>query len=105
MQSEGLSGVFSNTTVQKHQFFGTQLSLWSNSHIHTTTGKTIALTRQTFVGKIMSLIFNMGLDLINRVPEELWMEVRDVVQETGIKTIPMGKNAKKQNGCLGRPYK
>ena len=34
LQSKGLSSVFSNTTVQKHQFFGTQLSLWSNSHIH-----------------------------------------------------------------------
>ena len=33
--SKGLSRVFSNTTIQKHQFFGTQLSLWSNSHIHT----------------------------------------------------------------------
>ena len=33
--SKGLSRVFSNTTLQKHQFFGTQLSLWSNSHIHT----------------------------------------------------------------------
>ena len=33
--SKGLSRVFSNTTVQKHQFFGAQLSLWSNSHIHT----------------------------------------------------------------------
>ena len=33
--SKGLSRVFSNTTVQKHQFFGVQLSLWSNSHIHT----------------------------------------------------------------------
>ena len=33
--SKGLSRVFSNTTVQKHQFFGSQLSLWSNSHIHT----------------------------------------------------------------------
>ena len=32
---QGLSRVFSNTTVQKHQFFGAQLSLWSNSHIHT----------------------------------------------------------------------
>ena len=32
LQSKGLSRVFSNTTVQKHQFFGTQLSLWSNSH-------------------------------------------------------------------------
>ena len=35
LQSKGLSRVFSNTTVQKHQFVGTQLSLWSNSHIHT----------------------------------------------------------------------
>ena len=34
-QSKGLSRVFSNTTVQKHQFFSAQLSLWSNSHIHT----------------------------------------------------------------------
>ena len=45
------------------------------------------------------------LDLIDRVPEELWMEVPDIVQETGIKTIPMEKKCKKQNGCLGRPYK
>ena len=35
LQSKGLSRVFSNTTVQKHQFFGIQLSLYSNSHIHT----------------------------------------------------------------------
>ena len=35
LQSKGLSRVFSNTTVQKHQFFGAQLSLWFNSHIHT----------------------------------------------------------------------
>ena len=35
LQSKGHSRVFSNTTVQKHQFFGTQPSLWSNSHIHT----------------------------------------------------------------------
>ena len=34
-QSKGLSSVFANTTVQKHQFFDTQLSLWSNFHIHT----------------------------------------------------------------------
>ena len=35
LQSKGLSRVFSNTTVQKHQFFGAQSSLWSNSHTHT----------------------------------------------------------------------
>ena len=36
-----------------------------------------------------------GLDLIDRVPDELWMEVRDTVHETGIKTIPMEKKCKK----------
>ena len=36
-----------------------------------------------------------GLDLIDRVPDELWTEVRDIVQETGIKTIPMEKKCKK----------
>ena len=36
-----------------------------------------------------------GLDLIDRVPDELWTEVRGIVQETGIKTIPMGKKCKK----------
>ena len=37
----------------------------------------------------------MGLDLIDRVPDELWMEVCDIVQETGIKTIPKKKKCKK----------
>ena len=46
-----------------------------------------------------------GLDLIDRVPDELWMVVRDIVQETGIKTIPWKRNAKKKNDRLGRPYK
>ena len=46
-----------------------------------------------------------GLDLIDRVPDELWGEVRDIVQETAVKTIPQKRNAKKQNGCLRRPYK
>ena len=36
-----------------------------------------------------------GLDLIDRVPDELWAEVQDIVQETGIKTIPMEKKCKK----------
>ena len=45
------------------------------------------------------------LDLIVRVPEELWKQVHDTVQEAGIKTIPKKKNTKRQNGCLRRPYK
>ena len=59
LQSKGLSKVFSSTTVQTYHFFGTQLSSQSNSHSYMTTGKTIALTRRTFVGKVMSLLFNM----------------------------------------------
>ena len=46
-----------------------------------------------------------GLDLIYRVPDELWTDVRDILQETGIKTISLEKNAKKPNGCLRRTYK
>ena len=50
LQPKGLSRVFSNTTVQKDQFFSTQLS-----HPYMTTGKTIALTRQSFVGKVINV--------------------------------------------------
>ena len=42
-----------------------------------------------------------GLDLIDRVPEELWTEVLDIVQETGIKTIPMEKKCKKAKWLSG----
>ena len=60
LQSKTLSRVFSNTTVQKHQFFGTQPSLLVQlSHPYMTTGKTIALTIWTFIDKVMSLVFNM----------------------------------------------
>ena len=76
LQSKGLSRIFSNTTVQRHQFFGAQHRVghdWSDltvaavaafftvqlSHPYMTTGKTIALTRQTFFGKAMSQLLNM----------------------------------------------
>ena len=61
LQFKGLSRVFSNTIVQKHLFFNVWLSLWPSSHIcsHMTTRKTIVLISQTFVGKVMSLLFNM----------------------------------------------
>ena len=57
---KGLSRVFSTTTIWRHQFFGAQPSLWSNSHIHPymTTGYIIVLTTRVFVGKVMSLLFN-----------------------------------------------
>ena len=59
LQSKRLSELFSSTTVWKHQFFSTQLSLLQLSHRYKTTGKTIPLTIRTFVSKVMSLIFNM----------------------------------------------
>ena len=46
-----------------------------------------------------------GLDLIDTVPEELWMGVHYTVQEAVIKTIPKKKNPKRQNGCLRRSFK
>ena len=52
-----LSKGLSSTTVQKYQFFSAQPSLWPNSHLYMTTGKTTALTIWTFVGKVMSLLF------------------------------------------------
>ena len=45
------------------------------------------------------------LDLIDRVSDELWTEVRDMAQETVMKTIPNKKKAQQQNGCLGKPYR
>ena len=60
LQSKGLSRIFSSTIVWKHQFFGAQPSLSSNSHIHTwLLKKTIALSTWTFVSKVISLLFNM----------------------------------------------
>ena len=58
--SKRLSRIFSNTTVQKQQFFGCSAFFPVQlSHPYMTTGKTIALTRWTFVGKVMSLLFSM----------------------------------------------
>ena len=60
LQSKGLSGVFSSTTVWEHKFFGAQPNIMAqHSHPYMTTGKTISLTIQTFVGKVISLLFNM----------------------------------------------
>ena len=46
-----------------------------------------------------------GLDLIDREPDELWTEVRDICRRQGSRPSPWKRNAKKQNGCLRRPYK
>ena len=66
LQSRGLTRVFSNTTVQRHQFFFRKRILLHSaffvvqlSHPYMTTGKTTALTWQTFVDEVLSLLFNM----------------------------------------------
>ena len=79
-QSKGLSRVFSNTIVQEHQFFCSfRYDLNQISYDYTVK------VRSRFKGS----------DLIDRVPEELWMEVHDIVLETVIKTIPKKKECKK----------
>ena len=76
--------------------------------------KTVGKTTRPFRYDLCQIPYNYtvevtnrfkGLDLIDRVPDELLMEVCDIVQETGIKTYPRKRNAKKENGCLKRPYK
>lgn len=46
-----------------------------------------------------------GLALVDRVPEELWIQVNNIVPDAVIKTSPRKRNAKRQNGCLRRFYK
>ena len=45
------------------------------------------------------------LDLVDRVPEELWMDVHDIVQEAVIKAVPKKKKCERQNSCCRKPYK
>ena len=101
LQFKRFSRVFSNTTVQKHQFFGAQLSLWCNSHIHTwLLEKNIALTRRTFVVKVMFLLFNMlsGL-VIAFFPERMkrWSQSKNNTQLWIWLVMEVKSNAVKSN--------
>ena len=65
LQSKGLSRIFSNTTVQKHQFFSAQLSLWSNSHIHTWLLENCSFDYMNLCQQCLCfLILCLGLSLI-----------------------------------------
>ena len=59
--------------------------------------------RELYTGEVTDRF--KGLYLIDRVLEELWTEVCDIVQEAVIKTIPKKRKAKRQNGCLRKLYK
>ena len=76
--------------------------------------KNVGKTPTPFTCNLNQILYNYtpevknrfkGLDLIDRMSEELWMEVHDIVQEAGIKTIPKKKKCKKKNGCLRTPDK
>ena len=66
LAATGRSGVFSNTIVQKRQFFGAQLFSQSDSHPYMTTGKIIALIRQTFVGNVSA--FEYAISVAHNFP-------------------------------------
>ena len=74
--SKGLSGVFSGTTVWRHQFFGALPSLCSNSYnCMLTTGKTLALMIWTSVGRVMSLLFNILVGIYTKKEKQGIQEV------------------------------
>ena len=92
LQYKGLLRVFSNTTVQKHQFFRhSPFFTVQLSHPYMTTGKTITLTRRTFVDKVMSLLFNMlSKSVITSLPRSKhllisWLQSL-IIREMQIKT-------------------
>ena len=77
--SRGLSRVFSSTTVWNCQFFGTQPSVWSNSHM--TTGNSIALTIWAFVSRVISLLFStLSRFVITFLPRSLLISWRQPLQ-------------------------
>ena len=67
LQSKGLSRVSSSTTDGKHQFFSAQPSFFQLSHPYVSTGKTIEFTIWTFVGKVLSLLFNVSRFVITEL--------------------------------------
>ena len=89
-----LSRIFSSTTIRKHQFFGTQFSMVQLSQPYMTTGKTIALTIQTFVGKVMfcflihylglSSLFSQGISVLI---SWLWSPSAVILEPKTIKSV------------------
>ena len=70
----------------------------------------VGKTTRPFRYDLNQIPYNYTVEMTERLkeldlPDELWMEVHDTVQEAVIKTIPKKRNAKRQNDCLRRPYK
>ena len=68
--------------------------------------KKVEKTTRLFRYFLNLIPYDYTVELRNRlIPDELWMEIRDIVQEPEIKTITKENKCKKENGCLRRPYK
>ena len=101
LQSKGLSRVFSNTTVQKHQFFSSAFFIVQLSHPYMTTGETIALTRWTFVDKVMSLLFSM----LSRLVITSFQQVALVVKKKKKKKPPANAGDTRAKGSIPGSWK
>ena len=97
LKSKGFSRVFSNTTVE--------FRLKLKKVVRTTVPFRYDLNQIPYDYTVEMRSRFEELDLIDRLPDELWTEVCDIVHEIGIKTIPKKNKCKKANGCLRRPYK
>ena len=73
LQSKGLSRVFSNTAVQKHQFFGAQLSLWFNSHVHTWL---LEKPQLRLYGLLLAKYLCFNTSVLNRDINYIWLLLR-----------------------------
>ena len=80
---KGLSRVFSSTTVRKHQFFSTQPSLLPDSHLYTTTGKTITLTPWTFVAKWCLALCNIR-ETVDHIPFQPKTKIQHTTDFTSV---------------------
>ena len=92
---------------QEKQDLELTMALLQNSDL-----KKVGKTTRPFRYDLNQIPSNYTVEVTNRFkglyviePEKLWMEVYNIVQETGINTIPKKRNAKRQNGCLRKPYK
>ena len=102
LQSKGLWRVFSNTTVQKHrELLIAKFRLKLKKVGKTTRPFTYDVNQIPYDYTVEVTNRFKGLDLIDRVPDELWTLYR----KQGSRPSPRKRNAKKQNGCLRRPYK
>ena len=111
---ERLSRVFSSTTIKKDQFFSTQVSLWSNSHICTwLLEKTIALAIRTFVSKVTSLFFNtLSRFIIDFLPMSKsllisWLQTKPSWEKHGWGILGKAEKLSWGRWCwnLSRPYR